>query len=386
MRFLHTSDWHLGRSFHGAGMLDAQAAFIDELVATVRERRIDVVLIAGDVYDRALPGVDVVRLFDDALVRLRAAGAEVVLSSGNHDSATRLGFGGRLLGSAGIHVRTRLEELDRPVEFDAGDHRVAVYALPYLEPRMTADALGVEAPGHGPVVAAAVGRIRDDVEARGAGTLPLRTIVMAHVFAAGGSGSDSERELSVGGLEIVPVDVFEGFDYLALGHLHGRQTLRPGVRYSGSPLPYSFSEAAHVKGSFIVETSADGIDVEEVEWSRPRPLAVLRGRLEELLADEALAWAEPAYCQVTLTDADRPAQAMQRLRERFPETLVLAFEPEGRREERGRSYGERIAAAASTLEVCSGFVDHVRQRPPSELETEVLAAALADAASREVSA
>ena len=117
MRLLHTSDWHLGRSFHGVGMLDAQRAFIDQLVAFVRDESVDVVLIAGDVYDRALPGVDVVGLLDDALVRLTGAGAQVVLTSGNHDSAIRLGFASRLLERGGVHLRTRLAELDQPVLF-----------------------------------------------------------------------------------------------------------------------------------------------------------------------------------------------------------------------------------------------------------------------------
>src|SRR5918996_3417468 len=115
MRLLHTSDWHLGRSFHGVGMLDAQRAFVDQLVARVKELSVDVVLIAGDVYDRALPGVDVVHLLDDALVRLTSAGAQVVLTSGNHDSAIRLGFASRLLERGGVHLRTRLEGLDQPL-------------------------------------------------------------------------------------------------------------------------------------------------------------------------------------------------------------------------------------------------------------------------------
>src|SRR5919112_6807807 len=120
MRLLHTSDWHLGRSFHGVGMLDAQRAFVDQLVARVKELSVDVVLIAGDVYDRALPGVDVVNLLDDALVRLTAAGAQVVLTSGNHDSAIRLGFASRLLERGGVHLRTRLAELDTPLMIPLG--------------------------------------------------------------------------------------------------------------------------------------------------------------------------------------------------------------------------------------------------------------------------
>src|SRR5687768_15831884 len=165
MRLLHTSDWHLGRSFHGVGMLDAQRAFVDQLVARVKELSVDVVLIAGDVYDRALPGVDVVGLLDEALVRLTGAGARVVLTSGNHDSAIRLGFASRLLERGGVHLRTRLAELDTPLmiplgatDGDGGDDRrpaLAIYGIPWLEPRLVADQLGVDSASHFDVTRAA---------------------------------------------------------------------------------------------------------------------------------------------------------------------------------------------------------------------------------------
>ena len=169
---MHTSDWHLGRSFHGVGMLDAQRAFIDQLVSFVRDEAVDVVLIAGDVYDRALPGVDVVRLLDDALVGLTGAGAQVVLTSGNHDSAIRLGFASRLLERGGVHLRTRLAELDQPVLFpldaarpDAGPV-LAIYGIPWLEPRLVAEQLGVETASHFEVTRAATARIREDLRLR----------------------------------------------------------------------------------------------------------------------------------------------------------------------------------------------------------------------------
>src|SRR4051812_41311867 len=238
MRLLHTSDWHLGRSFHGVGMLDAQRAFIDQLVAFVREETVDVVLIAGDVYDRALPGVDVVGLLDDALVRLTGAGAQVVLTSGNHDSAIRLGFASRLLERGGVHLRTRLNELDQPVLFPletsgtagtmagaAGSGAgpvLAVYGIPWLEPRLVAEQLGVGTASHFEVTRAATERIRADVQHRSAGRI-VHSVVLAHTFASGGISSDSERDLSIGGVGAVPLDLFDGFGYTALGHLHGRQ-------------------------------------------------------------------------------------------------------------------------------------------------------------------
>lgn len=394
MRLLHTSDWHLGRSFHGVGMLDAQRAFIDQLVGVVREESVDVVLIAGDVYDRALPGVDVVGLLDDALVRLSGAGAKVVLTSGNHDSAIRLGFASRLLERGGVHLRTRLAELDTPLllplpnDAESGEGGsgaagstddgpvLAIYGIPWLEPRLVAGQLGVETASHFEVTRAATALVRADIEARSQHRT-VHSVVLAHTFASGGISSDSERDLSIGGVGAVPLDLFDGFSYTALGHLHGRQSLSPAVRYSGSPLAYSFSEAKHQKGGWMIDVDASGVTaVTEVLWEAPRRLATLRGKLEELLSNEEFAWAEGAYCQITLTDAQRPNQAMERLRARFPDTLVLGFDPEGAEASAKTSYSSRLAQAGDDLSICCGFLEHVRGRAADEAESGVLAEAL----------
>jgi exonuclease SbcD len=392
MRLLHTSDWHLGRSFHGVGMLDAQRSFVDQLVSAVAGNDVDVVLIAGDVYDRALPGVDVVGLLDDALVRLTAAGATVVLTSGNHDSAIRLGFASRLLERGGVHLRTRLADLDQPVilplssnDGEAPGADLAIYGIPWLEPRLVAEQLGAETASHFEVTRAATDRIRADLARRSAaGT--VHSVVLAHTFASGGISSDSERDLSIGGVGAVPLDLFDGFSYTALGHLHGRQTLSPQVRYSGSPLAYSFSEAKHTKGSWLIDVGPDGVTgVSELTWEAPRKLAVLRGEISELLESAEHAWAEDAYCQVTLTDAQRPAQAMERLRVRFPDTLVLGFDPQGGAAKASKSYSSRLAEAQDDLSLCCGFLDHVRGRDADDAERLAIAAALDNVRLREAS-
>lgn len=394
MRLLHTSDWHLGRSFHGVGMLDAQRSFIDQLVSAVSGHEVDVVLIAGDVYDRALPGVDVVGLLDEALVRLTAAGAQVVLTSGNHDSAIRLGFASRLLERGGVHLRTRLADLDKPIILPltpgAGDHGgngavLAIYGIPWLEPRLVAEQLGVEPASHFEVTRAAAERIRTDLAERGkAGA--IHSVVLAHTFASGGISSDSERDLSIGGVGAVPLDLFDGFSYTALGHLHGRQTLSPNVRYSGSPLAYSFSEAKHTKGGWLIDVGPDGVgSIAEVTWEAPRKLAVLRGDIAHLLESGEHTWAEGAYCQITLTDAQRPQQAMERLRVRFPDTLVLGFDPQGGTVKQSASYSSRLAEAQDDLSVCCGFLEHVRGRGADAPERAALAAALDNVRLREAS-
>jgi len=366
VRLIHTSDWHLGRSFHQVGLLDAQAAYLDHLVDVVRSERVDAVLVSGDVYDRAMPSPDTVALLSQALVRLVDAGAQVVLSSGNHDSATRLGFASDLLERAGVHVRTAVADIGRPVVL--GD--VAVHPLPYLEPALAAEPLGATERTHAGVLRAAMDRVRADAAHRGG-----RTVVMAHAFVTGGVTSESERDISVGGVSAVPPEVFAGTDYAALGHLHGRQEVADGVRYSGSPVAMSFSEWRHSKVSLLVDLSGDRPSVQHVEAPVARPLAVLRGTLDELLADPAHRAAETSWCQVTLTDPARPLGAMERLRRRFPHTLELRFDPEGATVPL-RPYAARVATT-SDVDVCCDFLSHVRGgRGASDDERGLLAEAV----------
>ena len=372
MRILHTSDWHLGRSFHRVGMLEHQAAFVDHLVDAVRSEGIDVVVVAGDVYDRALPALDAVTVLDDALCRLLDAGAQVLLTSGNHDSALRLGFASRVLAHGGVHLRTRVDELAQPVLLADEHGPVALYGLPYLEPAMCAGPLGVSERSHAGVLSAAMGQVRADLAARSPST---RSLVAAHAFVVGGQVSDSERDISVGGVGAVPAAVFQGVDYVALGHLHGRQRLAETVRYSGSPLAYSFSEAGHTKGSWILELGAAGVaSVQPLQAPVPRPLRILRGHLDDLLTEPGHAGAESAWCQVVLTDAQRPRAAMARVQQRFPHTLSLSFEPEGATAA-ADSYATRVRGR-SDIDVCCGFLDHVRGAGPDDGERALLARAL----------
>jgi exonuclease SbcD len=365
MRLLHTSDWHLGRSLHRADLLGAQAAFVDHLVETVRAERVDTVLVAGDVYDRALPPVEAVGLFDEALHRLTDAGARVVLISGNHDSARRLGVNARLLDRAGVHLRTRVDGVADPVLVADEHGPVALYPLPYLEPA----AVAAELPGgtHAAVLGGALAAVRADLADRAS----IRSVVLAHAWVHGGAASDSERDVSVGGVAAVSTSLFDGFDYVALGHLHGPQTLAPQLRYSGSPLAYSFSEAGQTKGSWLVELGSGGLaHVEQVPAPVPRRLSVLRGTLPALLTDPAHAAAEDDFVSVTLTDAARPEAAMDRLRTRFPHTLVLTWEPADVAADQ-RDYRQRLAGR-SDAQLAADFVAHVRGTAAEPAETQLL--------------
>ncbi len=375
MRLLHTSDWHLGRSLHRADLRTAQSAFLDHLVEVARAEKVDAVLVAGDIYDRAVPPVDAVELCEDALLRLHDTGAAIVLISGNHDSARRLGFGSGLLEKAGVHLRTRPGALARPVVLGDAHGPVAVYGVPYLEP----DAVRGELPpagegepprGHAGVLGHAAACIRADAETRGV----RRRVVMAHGWVTGGTASESERDITVGGVGQVPADVFGGFSYVALGHLHGQQTLAPHLRYSGSPLPYSFSEASHRKGSWLVELDDTGTArAEQVPAPAFRRLSVLRGRLADLLGSAAYAGHEDEFVSVTLTDPGRPEGAMDALRARFPHVLVLGFEPEGAVPD-GRGYRARVAGRDDES-IAAEFIRHVSSAPPTAGEERLLRSA-----------
>ena len=365
MRVLHTSDWHLGRTFHRESLLGAQAAFVDHLLETVRAERVDVVAVSGDLYDRALPPVDAVALCDEALRRLAAERVHVVIISGNHDSARRLGFGTDLVSAAGVHLRTDPDRAWEPVP--AGG--AFFYGIPYLEPELVRGPWELAERSHTAAIGHAMARVRAD-----AATRDGPSVVLAHAFVTGGEASDSERDISVGGVAGVPIGVFDGIDYVALGHLHGRQRMSDTVRYSGSPIAYSFSEAGHVKGSWLVDLGPGGVaGAEFVPAPVPRPVARLRGRLDDLLTADRHTAHEDHWLQVTLTDPIRPKAAMERLRQRFPHTLALSFEPEGGRPSVGHPLDP---VGRPDIDVALDFVRDVRGEPADQDEMRLLERAL----------
>ena len=370
MHILHTSDWHLGRSFHGEDLLSAQAAYVDHLIETVQREQVDLVVVAGDVYDRALPAVDAVALADDAFTRLAGSRARVVVTSGNHDSARRLGFSSRLVDAAGIHLRTDAGRVAEPVVLEDEHGPVAVYGIPFLEPDVVKHAWDLPTRSHHAALGEAMRRIRADLCSRQPGT---RSVVIAHAFVAGGVPSESERDISVGGISVVPADLFEGIDYTALGHLHGRATVSSSVRYSGSPVAYSFSEAGHVKGSWLVDLDDGGLAATRfVEAPVSRALTCLAGSIEDLLTDRRLDAHTGDWVQATLTDDVRPPRAMERLRTRFPHTLALRFHPHG-----GEPTPPRpTTVGRSAHEVALDFVSHVRGTPADAAESTLLRTAL----------
>ncbi|MCY7405349.1 MAG: exonuclease SbcCD subunit D [Cryobacterium sp.] len=384
MKILHTSDWHIGRTFHTHSTLEHLGLVLDALVTVVRERGVDVVAVAGDVFDSAMPSKESYALLTGALRRLKQGGASVVMTSGNHDSATRLGFQSEWAALAGIHVVTRPEQYLEPITVTDEHGPVHFYGIPYLEPVLIRHLYpGVLLKTHEQVLNFAMTQIRDDLARRGG-----RSVVLSHCFAAGVApateSSDVERDITAGGLDVVPLSVFDGCDYVALGHIHGRATLTERVRYSGAPLHYSFSEAGKPRGAWLVELDADGLGaIEWVDLPVPRRLTVLTGQLADLLDDAALAGTEGDWVKAILTDQVRPLDAMRSLQTRFAHAVALEHRPLIRVDPGDTSYAERISAARSDPEIIAGFLAFVRNGVgPTDFESALVAELLTEQSTR----
>ncbi len=313
MRFLHTSDWHLGRLFHGVHLTDDQAHVLDELVALAGEARVDAVVVAGDLYDRAVPPPEAVALFDDVLTRLVLQAKVAVLAiAGNHDSPERVGFGARLLAGRKLHVAGRLARPLSTVTLADRHGPVDFHLVPYAEPSLAREAL------EDPAIADHASAFRSIVREipRGA-----RSVLVAHAFVAGGEECESERPLSVGGAGTVPRETFDGFSYVALGHLHRPQAVgRETLRYSGSLLKYSFMEAPQRKSVSIVEMDGAGAcRIEEVSLSPRRDVRRLEGTLAEMLRGPG----SEDYLEISLRGREAILDPMSRLRRVYPDVLSL---------------------------------------------------------------
>lgn len=357
MRILHTSDWHIGRSFHGHSTLDALRGVLEALVAQVRAQAVDVVIVAGDVFDSAAPAAGCYTLLTDTLVSLRDEGTQVVVTSGNHDSAARLGFQARLLRD-GIHVLTDPGAVGTPVTLTDAHGPVHVYGIPFLEPALVRHLWeGVELRTQAQTMAHAMGLIRTDLAGRGG-----RSVVIAHCFAAGVEPTAGvEREIRQGTLDVVPLSVFDGPDYVALGHIHGRQQLSDRVRYAGAPLHYSFGEGDKPRGSWLVELDAAGLaGVEWLPLPVPRRLTTVRASFDELLTDPRFVAFENDWISAEYTDPTPQLEPMRRLQARFPFCATVGHAPAVGREDDGLTYAGRVRQVRSDAELIDAFLSHVR--------------------------
>jgi DNA repair protein SbcD/Mre11 len=320
MRFIHTADWHLGRQFHNVSLIDDQRHVLRELVAAAAEAAVDAFVVAGDVFDRAVPSPEAVALLDECLAELvLEKGIPVFMIAGNHDSGRRLSFAAGLLARSGLHIYGRWEGPPRAVPLSDRHGPVHFFGLPYAEPALVREASGdADLRSH----AQAMEWLTQSAIA----TVPQgeRSVCVAHCFVAGGAESESERPLSVGGTAAVPAGCFAGFSYTALGHLHRPQACGDRIRYSGSLLKYSFSEIPHLKSACLVELDGSGVPSVETIPLRPlRDLRLLEGPLAELLKGPAVGENPEDFLLVRLTDEHELLDPMGRLREIYANVLHI---------------------------------------------------------------
>lgn len=370
MRFIHTADWHLGRLFYGNHLTEDQAHALNQVVDLCREHRPDVLIVAGDIYDRAVPPPEAVELLDDVLCRLVLdVKVPVVLIAGNHDSPGRLHFAARLLSGQGLHVRGTLSSDLSPIVFHDGHGPIHVYALPYSEPSVVQQALSsAEDLDHHGAMAALTRGCR---ERHPSG---CRSILVAHAFVTGGQISESERPLSIGGAGTVDASCFEGFHYVALGHLHRPQQIKCNgtpVHYSGSLLKYSFDEADHVKSVALVEMDGDGKCQMQAIPIRPRrDVRRVTAKFADLLASKIDGVGEDDYLEVTLLDEGPIVNLMTRLREVFPNSAQARRATEDRET---KTCANRLTHEnQSELELFRSFYSHVAGKTLEDGHEQVL--------------
>ena len=324
MRFIHTADWHLGRLFYGVHLTEDQAQVIDQFVQLTAEVRPDAVLIAGDVYDRAVPPTEAVELLDDTLCRLvLGCKVPVIMIGGNHDSPQRLSFGSRLLAGEGLHVFGSPSTPTGCVSLPDRAGPVRVCALPYCEPSVVRSCLGGDdIHDHNTAMRFLCRSIRQ--ESPGGHE---RVVVVAHAFVAGGQESESERPLSVGGTGAVDARPFDGFNYVALGHLHRPQSSAADAArysYSGSLLKYSFAEAAQDKSVSLVDMDGAGqCTIERITLSPRRDVRCVEGYLDAVLQGPGDGQSREDYLLVRLLDKGAILDAMGKLRQVYPNVLHI---------------------------------------------------------------
>lgn len=321
MRFLHLSDLHLGKRVNEFSMLEDQAYILKEILNIIDEQKVEAVLIAGDIYDKVIPSAEAVRLLDDFLTRIAARELPVFLISGNHDSAERVAFGSRLMSSRQIYLSPVFESDVEPITISDRYGEIHIYMLPFVKPSLVKRVYPEEEIiTYQDAVNAAVQHMQIDTD--------KRNILLAHQFVTGAARCDSE-ELSVGGLDDVDASIFDGFDYVALGHLHGPQKIgKETVRYSGTPLKYSFSEANQKKSVVIVDVEEKGkINIQQIPFLPKHDMQEIRGTYMEVTAlDFYKDMKTDDYLHITLTDEEDIPDAIGKLRTIYPNIMKLSYD------------------------------------------------------------
>ncbi|MDO5680727.1 MAG: exonuclease SbcCD subunit D [Pelistega sp.] len=320
MRFIHTSDWHLGRLFNQESLQEDQAYVLQQILAYAIEHKVEAILLSGDIYDRSSPPVQAIQLFDQFLEQLNAVGIRMIMISGNHDSSVRVGFAAHALERGGIFIKSDLDDATKPVVIKPEQGKaIHIYGLPYIDPEYVSSFYQLEPCIHSYQQAHQL--VLDQMCLNSDAV----NILLAHCFIDGAAISESERQLSVGGATAVAADTFSAFDYVALGHMHGEQyRTHEHIRYSGSILKYSFSEEEHIKAVTLVDVSEEGV----VSWQsltlKPiREVRTIEGMFADILEAAKTDPQADDYIRVILHDTAALLEPMSQLREYYPNILKL---------------------------------------------------------------
>lgn len=368
MKLIHLSDIHLGKRVNEFSMLEDQAHILKKILAVVDEEKPDGVLIAGDVYDKSVPSTEAVQLFDDFLVRLAKRKLPVFIISGNHDSPERLSFANRLIDAVGIHLAPVYNGVVEPITLSDEYGPVNVYMLPFIKPAQVRGFFpDTEITGYSDAVAAAIGRMNIDKT--------QRNVLITHQFVTGAQRSDSE-ELSVGGTDNIGAEVFCDFDYVALGHIHGPQNMDSGrIRYCGSPLKYSFSEAAQQKSVTVAELKEKGtLEIHTVPLIPRRDMVELKGSYQQLTLREFYenTTYQEDYTHITLTDEEDIPDAVAKLRAVYHNLMKLDYDNTRTRHSAAISGAENVETR-SPIDLFAEFYELQNGLPMSAEQTELVA-------------
>jgi exonuclease SbcD len=380
MKFLHTADLHIGKSVCEHSMLDEQRHILASILEAVRGEKPDALLVAGDVYDKSVPSAEAVAVLDDFLVRLSETGTKVFVLSGNHDSAERIAFGGRLMENRGVHMSSVYSGEFAPVTLQDEFGEVDVWMLPFVRPATVRACLGSDEERD---------QVTDYTSAMRMAIAQMhftpgrRNVLLAHQFVTGAERSDSEE--NVGGLDNVDASVFDGFDYVALGHIHKPQNVAKDaagnarVRYSGTPLKYSLSEANHKKSLTVVELagkSADGlagIEVREIPLTPKHDVREIKGTFAELVSPEfqrrqlAEGLELDDFVYVKLTDENDVPDAVLKLRGIYPNLMMLDYDNERTRNQHV-TVGDGKVEQKTPMELFGEFFSDMTKRELNEEE------------------
>lgn len=360
MKLIHLSDLHLGKRVNEFSMLEDQAFILQEILRIIDEEQPQAVLLAGDIYDKSVPSGEAVQLFDGFLWELSSRKLQVFVISGNHDSPERLSFGGRLMEGSGIHLSPVYSGKVEPVVLEDAYGPVNVYLLPFLKPAHVRRYFPEEEIG---TYTEALGKAVEALEIH----KEQRNVLVTHQFVTGASRSDSE-EISVGGSDNVDASVFDDFDYVALGHIHGPQNIgSPRIRYCGTPLKYSFSEAGQQKSVTVAELKEKGsLEVTVRPLTPLRDLREIRGSYLEVTAKSFYEGRNREdYLHITLTDEEDVPDGAAKLRVIYPNLMRLDYD-NTRTRSRNLPEGAEEPAAKPPLELFEEFYERQNNQPMTE--------------------